>query len=744
MYFRFLVLPLFLILTSCTLKLDEEVTKPTVVVNPVQGGCLSGAAATMDQYFKGKISESELEAFWTCMEKALVSFISNTRGADGKNWKGEELSKFLSTYFLKGKSIDPALIKEAMLLKQGMLGGTANAITKEEIEQTILFVRALKATSLKLRPHMPIKAETYLEKKYSVDQVNEVLVQFQSGMAEIGGTLAGKQGSYSFDQLNLFLLRLKDFLYEGDAGRGEWIDSALSWTLALRPAKQIFISPPKDQIRSEDWTKIYELGPRYYSLYLKTKFFVGTEDQHFSSGTGLQQLEALFQEFSSVLLTLLKNHPTGEISSSDIEEFLEALHKNKLLPVQEETAKAFFQTLFSKILSGPQATRGYVINKETLARLHFSFRFATDGFKILEGLFRVEGLDISNGTLSEQKIPNVEKLVSLAPDADATTKDAAEYIFRSMKEIKTVFNGNSAQVLISEKRSPLKFSHAHLVKMHIFQSVNRLLAKSYGSKPGILEEAEINALADDIFPLLQDLSLVSKETRNSVSKRLFEASLFLYSSDGETSLTLTEAAELQALLLSTLSHGKNIHKKLAERAGSLNQDQPSKSIISAREYSERLLELKSEVWINIPGFLKFVDSKKKPQQLDLLKKMFQFLRKGKEGQDFTIADTQSVILLPYYIELLFSRFDLDEDGLLTNEEAEKAFPVFEPFLSKKAKEHGLTSKEDHYAVYMFLLAYQDLPNNMKTTWIWRRYITGEKNFAVDRAKVVQIFEKLLK
>lgn len=742
MYSRFLIL--LFALSSCSLKLNEEVTKPTVVVNPVQGGCLSGAAVTMDQYFQGKISEHELEAFWNCMDKALVSFISNTRGADGKNWKGEELSSFLSTYFLKGKRIDPELVKEAMLLKQGMLGGNASVITKEEIEQTILFVRALKSTSLKLRPHMPIKTNNYLEKKYSVEQLNEVLFLFQTGMAEIGSTLAGKQGSYSFDQLNHFLVRLKVFLYEGNSGKGEWIDSAQNWTQALRPAKQIFISPPKDQIRSEDWSKIYELAPKYYSLYLKSKFFLGIEDQQFSSGNGLKQLEALFQEFSSIMLTLLKNHPTGEISSSDVEEFLEALHKNNLLPVQLETAKAFFQTLFSKILSGPQSTRGYVINKETLARLHFSFRFATDGFKMLEALFRVEGLDLATGHLAEEKIPSIEKLIALVPDADATTKDAAELIHKSMKEIRTIFRENSSQVLISEKRGSARFSHSHLVKMHMFQSVNRLLAKSYGSKPGILQEAEINALADDIFPLLQDLSLVAKETRNSVSKRLFEASLFLYSSDGQTSLTMTEAAELQALLLSTLSHGKNIHKKLAERSGVLDAESPSKSVIPARDYPERLLELRSEVWANIPGFLKFVDSRKKPQQLDLLKKMFQFLRKGRENQDFTIADTQSVILLPYYIELLFSRFDLDEDGFLTNEEAERAFPVFQPFLSKKAKEHGLDSAEDHHAVYMFLLAYQELPNNMKTKWIWRRYITGEKNFSVDRAKVVQIFEKLLK
>ncbi len=270
------------------------------------------------------------------------------------------------------------------------------------------------------------------------------------------------------------------------------------------------------------------------------------------------------------------------------------------------------------------------------------------------------------------------------------------------------------------------------------------MVNAYGSKKGVLSEAEINSLADDTFPILQGLFLITEETRGSVSKRLFEASLFLYSSDGETGLTLTEAAELEALLVSTLSHGRAVHGKIAERANALNAVLPVRSLIPPREYKERLLDLKGELWANIPGFLKFMESKKRAQQLELVEKMFQFLRKGKETQDFTIADTQSMVLLPYYIELLFSRFDADENGLLDNQEAELAYPVFRPFLAKKAGEHGLTSDEDHHAVYMFLLAYQELPNNMKTTWIWRRYITGDKNFSVDRGKVIQIFEKLLR
>jgi hypothetical protein len=741
MYSRFLLL--FLLLNSCSLGLNEEVSKPQVVVNPVKGGCLSGAGLVIDKYFKGEIEEKEIDGFWNCMENALVSFTTNTRGAKKDVWTGQELSKFLTTYFLKGKSIDPELVRDAMILKRGMLGGNDSEISKEEIEQTILFVRSLKSLSLKLRPHMPIKVENFLEKKYSTEQFESVLTEFQTGLKLVGASLEGKQGDYSFDQLNEFLGRLNLFLYEGDKEKGKWIASALNWTLALRPAKQIFISPPKEMIRAEDWSKIYELAPRYYSLYLRAKFYLETEETNFTYGSGLVQLDIFFQDFSFLMLALLKNHPKQEIHSSDVDELVDALHKNSLLPVEADTAKAFIRTLFGKIFMGPNADRGYVINRETLARVTYTFRFATDGLKLLEAHFRAQGLDIHSGTLDQNKIPTADELLNLVGSKELTTKNAAEYLVKSMKEVKTIFRAKENVVFIPEKRGDIRFSYSHLAKIHLFQSLNRLLLRSYGSNPNALEEHEIIALADDTFPMLQGLSLVSEETKKSVSKRLFEASLFLYSSDGLTSLNLTEAAELESLLVSTLVHGRYIHAKIAEQTNSLNTISPARSLIPSREYKERLFDLRKELWANIPGFLKFMETKNKKEQMKLIDNMFQFLRKGRESQDFTVSDTQSMVLLPYYIELLFSRFDLDENGLFDNSEAELAYPVFKPFLAKKAGEHGLTSDKDHHAVYMFLLAYQDLPTNMKATWLWRRHIMGDKTFSVDRAEVIQIFEKLL-
>ena len=124
--------------------------------------------------------------------------------------------------------------------------------------------------------------------------------------------------------------------------------------------------------------------------------------------------------------------------------------------------------------------------------------------------------------------------------------------------------------------------------------------------------------------------------------------------------------------------------------------------------------------------------------------MQSFLRKGKSANaEYTKGDTQAFILLPYYVEMLFSRFDRDGNGEIDNDEANRAYPVFRPFLSKKATEKGLNKPEDHYAVFNFLLAYRELPTEDKWEFAIRRYLLGPKKFSVNRSQVVEIFAKLL-
>ncbi|MGZ6468890.1 MAG: hypothetical protein ACXWQJ_16440, partial [Bdellovibrionota bacterium] len=255
-------------------------------------------------------------------------------------------------------------------------------------------------------------------------------------------------------------------------------------------------------------------------------------------------------------------------------------------------------------------------------------------------------------------------------------------------------------------------------------------------------------LLNDIFPILRDpsLALADADTQESFPKRLFEASLFLPSSDGDQGLTMNEAIEFESLLISTVFYANTVHAKMAELC-SVPLATTKLQKIPAPCLRKNWLKSAASIWASIPGMATYFTQLSEREQEAFFARLEAFLRKGRTKDEFTIADTRSFVLLPYYVELLFARFDSDHDGLLENDEAEKAYPVFHPFLAEKAAQKGKTDPKDHHAIYMYLLANRELPDasnwGSALDYFWHRYIAGDKVFKADRGQVVEIFEKLL-
>lgn len=738
-------------LPACSLRVGEELERPVVTVNPAKEGCLANMGDVLDRYFDGRIEEAELESFWVCTEKALNTFVLNTKGGGGDHYTPAELSSFLTRYFMKGKEISPALLAETMELKTALVGGANNLLTRAELEQAMAILRTVHVQSQRLRPFMPITASSFRARNFNSEQFEQALGVFNESMFAISQALVNVQGAYTVDHLADFLRALKNFLYEGKpaAARENWADVAIRWTDALRPAKAIFVAPPRDEIRASDWAKIYELAPRYYGLFLKASFYLEAGETY-THGPGLQRLETLFTDFHSLMSLVLSHREDGAIASAEIDDLLSSLNRNKMLPerLPLEAARSFARAIFGRIFSGTSPVAGeesYTITKANFDRLQEGFLFATEGLRGLEAFYRDRlGDKFETANLPRDEVANlpVDTMLRFTAAKGETSRAAVESLRASARDVRTVFPGNALKVLIPEGAVPTELSLAHLEKIHLLRSANRLVLHGYaGNRGEYLSEAQVGLLADDIFPFLRGLGFGDANLRKSLGPRLLEASLFLYSSDGELGLTMNEALEFESLLVSTLVQASDVHKKIASTCLA------DAKAIPADCYRAAFLGNQKKIWANIPGVSAYVDTLSKEEQNKLFLLMDSFLRKEKyrtaSAPPFGPSDTQAFILMPYYVEMLFSRFDRDGNGYFDNAEAEAAYPVFQPFLKEKCIEHELYKPEDHKAVYNFLLAYQELPTNMKLTYAWRRFIMGDKKFRVNRGQVVQIFQRLL-
>lgn len=760
------------LLQGCSLRLNDPVEKPVMNVS-LGGGCLSESGAVLGRFAKGSATESELDGFWSCAEKALITFNAHTEGDKEDSYKAADLGKFFSKYFLKGKEISPVLLNEAMALKQSFFGGRDDRLTRQELKSLLRLMKVGRRVSQRLRPHMPVRHDSFIERKYTKEQFETAITDFQESMAELGDALKDTQTSYSLDHFGTLFAELGKFLYaEGDPD-AQWVNTVQTWSHALRPAKAIFISQPKDEIQASDWATIYRMGPKYYALYLRARFY--SHGQHnYAYGPGLLRLESLFDDSISLISQVLEQRPGKEIRSEEIDELLNALEATNLLPVTAATARAGVKLTFGKLFRNQDTGDAYTIRLENLAQLSRNFHFATEGLRALEQIYRTrfgEAEFETQGLVTQDFVDaDLNRLLQNTLLQDNTSRAAIASLAKSAGEISTVFPARRQHIYVPNGRTKPKLSIQHMAKIHLLRSVNRLLIDAYaGPKADGLSEKQLNALLKDMFPLFQDakLSLIDAETVESFPTRIFEASLFLPSSDGDKGLTMNEAIEFEALLMSTVTHANTVWDNVTKGCYKYNQQIEIRSRDKKNEartkrdvtyvkqdcFRQNWIKLGTGIWGSIPGLADYFSRLTPPNKTAFFNRLDKFLRKDRLARerpgikDFTISDTRAFILMPYYVELLFARFDSNRDGLLENAEAERAYPVVQPFLSLKAAEKGKTDPKDHHALFMYLLANRTLPSSSDwgsaIGYIWRRYVAGDEAFKVDRGQVVEIFEKLL-
>ncbi|MGZ3654963.1 MAG: hypothetical protein ACXVB9_11520 [Bdellovibrionota bacterium] len=745
---RCLLLSMVLSLSGCSLRLNDKVTKQETNVN-AGTGCLSQAGDVLDRFQKGSLSPSDHDAFYVCTNQALTTFLNNTDGKNKDFYEPSELGNFLTKYFLGGHAIQPALLTESMALKTALVGGSPDHLSRDDIRHIIGVFDNLRGLTSALRPLMPLDAKSFLARGFSGAEFDAAMKTFITAVGTFGENIKGAQSEYAFAHFSTLIRELGIFLYPNGVPADHWTGYMLRLANAAPPAKSILISPPRDSITTADWAKIYRLAPRYFASMLRVQYYMNAPFSTLNGG-GLATVERLFRDFVNMFDFVLQQHPGNAISSDEIDDLVLTLYDQKMLPCRPETARQFVKVLFSKVLGAPSGDvkAKFSITADSLTNFKENVGFLLEGLHGTEALFRLKfGDNFANGTLSAPEIAAVPDatLIAATTQRNSISAEAIAGLKRIPLDVHTAFAADTWDVVIPEKGTVEQLSYFHMLKIHSLRSLNRLLINAYGTPgSGGLTSDELNSLVGDFFPLMLDLHIANETMRASIAKRLQEATLFLYASNGKNGLTMNEALEMEALLISTIKRAPVTHELIANACGTTKKDADGNFLVEAGCYRAQLSARAPQVWSYLPGLVRYSDALPAKGKLGLFDTMASFLRSGQNASDdYTLADSQSFTLLPYYVELLFARYDSNGDGRFDNKEAGAAYLVFEPFIAEKADAKGYTAGADHRAIFDFLLAYQVLPTDDKWDYLFRRYISGPKTFSVDRGQVVTIFSKLM-
>ncbi|MCO5141502.1 MAG: hypothetical protein M9962_00260 [Oligoflexia bacterium] len=730
-----------LLLPACSLRFNEEKVPPaTISVSSSERACLSEAGNTLNDFFEGKASDPAIDGFFYCLQKSIYLFLENARGQDPNRYDPKELAGFVSKYFLNGKEIPEGFLRELMKLKKGIFGGSTQNLTRDEVYQIVHLFGAFSSVAKKVNPYMPLTPDVLLGPNVDEDKFSHSLDALEAASLELGDVLKGSLGEYSISDF-VGLMNQTEVFMKSAGWEIPWKEKVYQWIELLPPLKGALVSQPKNIISKEDWAKLFYLVPRYYGLFLRYKLYFD-QPKSFIEGEGLYLFSKIFDESVYLIESSLNGRKSGKITGEEIEEILDQLIALDLVKIKKKEILTVLTLLVNKVIPDSQAKGRLQFSLKNLSELKTLYSYYTDGKRMLEGIFKqTHGSSYKNGEISFSQTVRYanEDLSQFTIFNNESTKVAKRDLQENIANVDLVFDKDLKAALVPVG-SP-KMSFFHLDRMHLFRILNKVVMRSYGSSRGSISEKQIKIMLKEFSPFLDFLKIDSKSVSDILHSRLYEASLFLPHSDGSVSLRLNEAMEFEVLLLSAVEQGDKIHREIA-KVCKTSRRRSGGYVVDAQCYRRTFAYNSRVTWRVVPALATAFQEMTMDQRADAIGAMDPFLRSDRMGASYTQSDSRGLILIGYYIELLFFRFDKDRNGVFDQDEVKKAYPLFEPIIAKKAKELGRTDPKEFYKIYTYILAKRKIPTTLgeKLGYLnWK----AENPFTTNRMQIMEIFSTLM-
>lgn len=289
--------------------------------------CLSNVLPVMASFVSGEAAAKDIEGAWDCFAAGLDLFNRKVKGGTTDRYSSEELARFFEDYFFKDLKLSPALRTEVMRLKQVLVGGEIDSLTRQELLDLIRFSQVAKKASVEVLPYMRVislnwKIDGRQTPWSQLEYFEAANLAFQKFLQTIGGQIQKNEKAYSLSSL-LTLLEEIGKLY----GK-EWF--LLEQTRRLLPVltqvKQSLIGGEQDLIGPQEWTAFSLLIARGYIQYLRYYYFI----EHYPEDLAefdLVFLGRAFDDLFSYLADMVSFKPNARLSRADLLLLLQSAKK---------------------------------------------------------------------------------------------------------------------------------------------------------------------------------------------------------------------------------------------------------------------------------------------------------------------------------------------------------------------------------------------------------------------------------
>lgn len=590
----------------------------------------------------------------------------------------------------------PALVDEAMKVKQLLFGGNTDEFVPEEFDKARGKVDAIRLMTERAYGYLDYYTQNWRAENMAPEDARKYALEAETALVEIAAGL-GKILETQYDLRDLSKLAHEiSRLLPPEPGQPSWGDSADKYLPILLAGKNIVVDDTNSVVLRHQWPSLLGTAGELYSKFLYFNYFV--KGRTITEGAGLRGLSDLVPQVTASVDRLLAlrtaRRTPAVIRFSELERLLTALDKADLLPDKFDapTLSPLLKVLFQRFLLSPASRlNGNLpqgLTTEATKVLKSEFALWADGQSFVQSAFRQAP---SRGGLTATQLLHL--IEGQKPSAALK-----EMRLSLISPVPLTFD-SLGRWYMSDPR-PILYSRKSLDKINLARALVRLVTNGYAQSMDRIREyqgitnGEANALYADLKPFAVRLGLVEASNTTFADSRFREANLFSPHANGDALLSHREGVDLVLLIMSGLELGDSMEDAFKNncnvtRVRSKARDSKISLLCYLNVYRSRF----ATIFSSVPQFAAFMaklpSGAAQNQMLEFDAMMINILKSAgwvddQSGQ----AKFGDVGLVPHviqYIESVTVRFDEDKDGILNKTEALAAYPVFRETLRVVAK-----------------------------------------------------------
>lgn len=627
--------------------------------------------------------------------------------------------------------VSSELVFEVMKVKQLFFGGSVDSFTTTDFGTARLKVSRIKALVERFLPFYTIYGREWEADLYDPEEAQKLFMESQfvlDATAREAGSLF--EGSYDLNDLAKLVHEI-EALYPPKNGES-WAEKTEKALPLVIDVKNMILGGEDSSLRKENWSVLLGFSARAYSDFLYYEYFV--KGQTLEKPLTVSYLSVLSNQSLNIIGDILSIKKEKQFSRDELNKIARHLIDLEVLPkgIKQDSLDALIQVVLNNILVSPeQRIDGYVPNALTLSSievLRHDLQVWLDGelylARLSEGWRKGEGLsakDVIKTFLKAQK----------EESSSAHLKVALNEFLLSVQSPVPVTVDDEGRVIITNKIE-LLYTANSLRKLNIDRGLTRLLLRSFVTeKDRIVSYAGANlAEVDKAFlrlkPLFVDLGFLGEKNTTFASSRFREANIFVPHSDGSVLASHVEVTDLIGMIWSGVNLNKMLRKGLI-RACFDGVDQKNDALVNVKCARMAYREAMPAAMVATPEYLRFMRSASKDEWSFYITNIFKAA--GYIPNSKNLATLEDIDLAPHviqYVEMIYARFDKNQNGIISTKESMNAFPSFKGIMLELAKEeleNGTIEESDLLDLFTFILRYgkppETLTEKVRFALFWR-------------------------